>query len=195
MRGEGGFRRTLLRVAVAVLVAAPSTGFANEALWALLRAGGQIVLIRHAETSPGVGDPPGFQLDDCRTQRNLNDDGRRQAEVLRRVMREQGVTFARVLSSPWCRCLDTARIAFGPPTKEPALANLFGRRDPDRAQIRALEAIVGEPHGTDNWVLVSHGATIQVLTGVSLATAEMLVLTPLGQGRFTIAGQIRVDRP
>jgi len=180
---------------VAVALVALSTGIAaNEGIWALLRSGGQVVLMRHAETTPGVGDPAGMRLDDCATQRNLNDEGRRQAEQVGRAFRERGVAVARVLSSPWCRCLETARIAFGPPTPESSLSNLFGRPDPNGAQIAALAAIVGERRGSANWVLVSHGSTIQALSGVSPGFAEMVVVTPQGNGRFALAGRLAVEK-
>lgn len=178
---------------MAALAAIPAAALANESVWALLRSGGQVVLMRHAETTPGVGDPPGMRLEDCATQRNLNDQGRRQAEQVGRAFRERGVKVGRILSSPWCRCLETARIAFGQPTSEPALSNLFGRSDPNGAQVAALAAIVGEQRGSANWVLVSHGSTIQALTGVSPGFAEMVVVTPQGNGRFALAGRLAAE--
>ncbi|MGH6622545.1 MAG: histidine phosphatase family protein [Burkholderiaceae bacterium] len=191
---EQRWRERGLRALVAFALAAVSPIVAgNEALWTLLRAGGQVVLMRHAETTPGVGDPAGMRLDECATQRNLNDEGRRQSEQVGRAFRERGVAVARVLSSPWCRCLETARIAFGPPTTEQALSNLFGRSDPSGAQVTALAAIVGERRGTANWVLVSHGSTIQALTGVSPGFAEFVVVTPQGNGKFTLAGRVPLE--
>ena len=62
------------------LLSLPSPTLADETLWSLLKKGGQVVLMRHAVTTPGVGDPPGFRLDDCSTQRNLTDAGRRDAQ-------------------------------------------------------------------------------------------------------------------
>jgi broad specificity phosphatase PhoE len=180
-------------IALALVAISPAVA-GNDAVWALLRSGGQVVLMRHAETTPGVGDPAGMRLDDCASQRNLNDEGRRQAEQVGRAFRERGVAVARVLSSPWCRCLETASIAFGPPTLEPALSNLFGRSDPNGAQVAALAAIVGERRGAANWVLVSHGSTIQALTGVSPGFAEIVVVTPQGNGRFTLAGRLPVEK-
>src|SRR4030095_4588589 len=87
--------------------------WADDALWALLARGGQVVLVRHGLTTPGVGDPPGFKLGECATQRNLVEEGRREAERLGAALRAHKVPVARVLSSPWCRCTQTARVAFG----------------------------------------------------------------------------------
>src|SRR5262245_46357588 len=81
---------------------------ADEALWSLLKGGGQVILLRHALTDPGVGDPEGMNLEQCSTQRNLNDEGRRHARELGAAFRQYGVPVGRVLSSPWCRCIDTA---------------------------------------------------------------------------------------
>jgi phosphohistidine phosphatase SixA len=74
-----------------------------------------VVLIRHGNAPPGYGDPPGFRMDDCATQRNLDEVGREQAQALGRAFRKHGVRVGRILSSPVCRCLETARLmAVGP---------------------------------------------------------------------------------
>ena len=86
---------------------------ADGALWALLGRGGHAVLLRHAVTDTGVGDPPGFRLGVCATQRNLSEQGRSDARRLGEELRARRVPVAGLLSSPWCRCLDTARLAFG----------------------------------------------------------------------------------
>jgi broad specificity phosphatase PhoE len=95
-----------------------------------------------------------------------------------------------VLSSPWCRCLETARLAFGSAEPWPPLSNLFGRSDNRDEQVRRMRALAGERRTGGNLVLVSHGSTISALTGVHLATAEMVVVTPQGGGRFTVAGRL-----
>ncbi|MGZ5074629.1 MAG: histidine phosphatase family protein, partial [Usitatibacter sp.] len=107
---------TTLLACLALLASAAdarAAGAEDEALWALLRSGGQVVLMRHTVTPPGVGDPPGMRVDDCSTQRNLTEEGRRQAREIGEAVRTHRVEFDRVLSSPLCRCLDTARLAFG----------------------------------------------------------------------------------
>lgn len=174
-----------------IIAASPFAAIANEALWALLKDGGQVVMIRHALTTPGVGDPDGMKLDDCRTQRNLNDEGRRHARQLGQVLRERGVPVTRVLSSPWCRCVETARLAFGEaPEIFAALGNLFGRPERAAGQVAELRPLVGQRPAAGNLVLVSHGSTISALTGISPDTSEMVVLTPQGGGRFTVAGRL-----
>jgi broad specificity phosphatase PhoE len=183
----------MLRVFAFVLLLLAPHARADEALWALLKQGGQIVLIRHGVTTPGVGDPPGFKLDDCRTQRNLSDAGRLEAQRLGAVLRERGIPIARVLSSPWCRCIETARIAFGvDPQTEPALANLFEHGQNRERQLAAFRRLVAAPLTKGNLMLVTHGSTTAAFTGINPGTAEMVIVTPDGDGQFRVAGRIAV---
>lgn len=181
----------LALIAAACLWATPAR--ADEATWALLKTGGQVVLIRHAMTDPGVGDPPGFALDDCNTQRNLSDIGRDEARRLGAAFRARAVPVARVLSSPWCRCIETAKIAFGStPQTNAALGNLFDRSGNRDSQAAAFKELLAQAPKQGNLVLVTHGSTTLAFTGVSPATAEMVVVTPGANGQFKVAGRIPV---
>lgn len=111
-----------LLACVLFLFGLPAAAGADETLWDLLKGGGQVVVIRHASTVSGFGDPPGYRLDDCATQRNLSDQGREEAERIGAAFRGRGVPVESVLSSPWCRCLETARLAFGSVRLRPAEA-------------------------------------------------------------------------
>ena len=182
MRGAVAFLLTSL-------VVAPAAVSTDEQIWVLLNGGGQVILIRHAITTPGVGDPPGMRLEDCSTQRNLTDEGRRDARRLGEGFRARGIVVDRVLSSPWCRCLETARLAFGTVEAWQPLSNLFGRGEARIDQVRQLQVLAGERRTGSNVVLVTHGSTISALTGVMPAPAEMVVVTPQGEGRFTLAGR------
>jgi broad specificity phosphatase PhoE len=170
-----------------VAIGLSGSTLADERLWDLLRSGGQIVLIRHTITTPGFGDPPGMRLDDCSTQRNLTDAGRRHARQIGEEWRKRGIPVERVLSSPWCRCLETARLAFGSAETSEALSNLFGRYENQERQVRALRALVAQAPVKANLVLVTHGSTISALTGVSPDTGEMVILS---QG--ALAGRLSV---
>ena len=169
--------------------------WADDALWALLQKGGQVVLVRHGLTTPGVGDPPGFRLGECATQRNLVDEGRREAQRLGEALRAHDVPVARVVASPWCRCIETARIAFGvEPATDDALSNLFGNsttRDRQVAQFRKL--VAGAPR-QGNLFLVTHGSTTAAFTGINQGTAEMVVVTPEGGERYRVAGRLAVSQ-
>ena len=176
------------------MLSLPLPALADEALWSLLKKGGQVVLMRHAVTTPGVGDPPGFRLDDCSTQRNLTDEGRQDARRVGAAFSARSVVLERVYSSPWCRCVETANLAFGKSEISTALSNLFTHPENRERQVREMRELISV-RGPNNRVLVSHGATILALTGVSLGTAEMLVVTPQSNGQFVVNGRFSAHAP
>src|SRR2546429_9683930 len=103
---------SLNRWVVAAVVCAVSVSPAQaESVWDALRAPGAVVVLRHSY-APGGFDPPDARLEDCATQRNLDDNGRAQARRIGEAFRQHGIAVGTVLSSPRCRCLDTARLAF-----------------------------------------------------------------------------------
>jgi len=177
-------------LALLALVMWQPLALADEALWKLLAKGGQVLMIRHALTAPGVGDPPGFRLEDCATQRNLSEEGRAEARKLGAALKARGVPIDEVLASPWCRCVETARLAFGRSTRWDALSNVFGRPENVAAQLKALRPRVAAHRGKGNLVLVTHGSTTHALTGASPATGEIVVLTPGGKEGFRVAGRM-----
>jgi len=126
-----------------VLVGLPDAARADEALWELLQAGGQVAVIRHASTVPGFGDPPGFRPDDCSTQRNLSEAGREESRRIGAAFRKRGVPVERVLSSRWCRCLETARLAFGSAEPWPPLDSFFDDRSREPEQTRRVRMLIG----------------------------------------------------
>ncbi|HSB69027.1 MAG TPA: histidine phosphatase family protein [Candidatus Methylomirabilis sp.] len=160
-------------------------------MWALLRGGGHVVVMRHASTEPGVGDPPGFRLEDCGTQRNLSGAGREEASRIGAAFRAHGVPIGRVLSSRWCRCLETARLAFGRVEPWPQLDSFFGDRRHESGRTAEVGTLAGQPPVSGILILVTHGVNIAALTGISPAQAETIVLTPQGNGTFRIAGRLR----
>jgi phosphohistidine phosphatase SixA len=162
---------------------------ADEGLWRRLAVGGQVVLLRHAPTPPGVGDPTGFRLVDCVTQRNLTEAGREAAWRIGAAFTARAIPVERVLSSPWCRCLETARRAFGSAEVWEPLSSLFADRTRQAEQTRAFRALAVEKGAGGNTSLVTHGANIVTFVGVSPAMAEMVIVTPQGGGGFTIAGR------
>lgn len=179
-------------VFLALAIASAASG-ADEALWAQLRAGGLVVLVRHAETDPGAGDPPGFRIDDCTTQRNLSAAGREQAKRLGEAFRRERVPVEQVLASEWCRCRDTATLAFGRHESWPALNNLFGRAQNEPAQKRAILERAGAYHGKGNLVLVTHGSVVLPVAGVHPAQGELVVMRPAGAGRLETVRRLRPD--
>jgi phosphohistidine phosphatase SixA len=150
----------------------------GEVAWDLLKAGGHVVLMRHAATTPGKGDPANFRLGDRSTQRNLSDAGRAQAARVGESFRGRGVGVDRVLSSQYCRCLDTANLAFG--RAEEAAALNAAPEDPAkrRDQTDAARKLIRPPPAGGNLVLVTHSTNVHELTGLTIEMGEMLILTP-----------------
>jgi phosphohistidine phosphatase SixA len=178
-----------------VLGGIPDGANADEALWNLLKAGGQVAVIRHSSTEPGIGDPPGFRLDDCSTQRNLSAAGREEARRIGAAFRDRGVPVGRVLSSRWCRCLETARLAFGTAEPWPPLDSFFDARSQEPDRTRRVRQLAGERPDSGNLILVTHQVNITALTGIAPVQGEMILLTPLGGGAFKIAGRLRPAEP
>ena len=157
-------------------------GEADEAR--LLRTGACVVMLRHAQTDPGVGDPPEFDLAQCRTQRNLSEQGRAQARRIGQWFTARQLKPRAVQSSPWCRCKDTADLAFGRHTVLPALSSTFGSNSSSKAQpgqtqaLRALLAAV-PPGQFDVWV--THQVNITALTGDNPAMGDAIILSSAGR--------------
>lgn len=155
----------------------PRTAHADEAaLLQALRSGAVAVLVRHAETEPGTGDPPGFRLQDCPTQRNLSEAGRAQAQRFGAWFESRGITPTIVRNSLWCRARDTARLAFGRSEDWDALANVFADRTQEKRHTDAVRTFVAQLKERQLAVLVSHGATIASISGVQLARGEGVVV-------------------
>lgn len=170
-------RRRLMLGAPALLLAAPP--LSATTVGQRLGAGGHVLLMRHAE-APGVGDPPGLRIGDCSTQRNLSAAGRAQARAAGRWLRSQGLQSARVWSSPWCRCLDTARLLdYGAVTVEPSLSSFFGDYERGPQQREALQAFIARlqdgPPGPAP-LLVTHQVVISAYAGGGVSSAEMVLV-------------------
>jgi broad specificity phosphatase PhoE len=169
-----------LAALVFALALATPAGAADdaEAAWAALDLGA-IALIRHPETSGGSGDPPGFRLEDCTTQRLLNARGRQQAVALGEAWRRRGISVRRMLSSQWCRCIETGILMDISPVQPFApLNNVSGRPEAAQAQAAALKRLVAEWKGPGALVLISHNSTIQAFAGLGLAESEIVVVEP-----------------
>ena len=164
------------------LTAGSAAGLARaqtpDPFWRLLRGGGCVVLMRHAQTEPGLGDPPGFTLGQCRTQRNLSADGRTQARRVGEAFRRQDIAIASVRSSAWCRCADTAQLAFGRHALWPALNSFFQGQGDGDAQTREVLDTVAALRAPVNWVLVTHQVNISALTGEYPAMGELFATRP-----------------
>ncbi len=178
-----------MRWLLLALTLAFAPAHADDALWDALRQGGHVLYIRHSLTTPGVGDPSGFKLADCATQRNLSDEGRAQARRMGEALRARKVPIGEVLSSPWCRCVETAELAFGRHKLWPALSNLHARQENAERQVRELRPRIAAYRGKDNLVLVAHGSVAVALVGERPAMGEILVLKPQPP-EFRVVGRL-----
>jgi broad specificity phosphatase PhoE len=152
---------------------------ASSGFWQRAREGGCILLMRHGVTVAGVGDPPNFRLGDCSTQRNLSEAGREASRQLGKRFVAERIPLASVYSSAWCRCLDTARLAFDPhyPAHQiwPALNSFFqGQGDRER-QTREVLLRAATLRAPANWMLVTHQVNITALTGTVPAMGEVFL--------------------
>ena len=157
--------------------------------WLALKSGDAVVLMRHA-LAPGIGDPPDFNLEDCSTQRNLSEAGRMQAKAIGDVIRANGVIEAMILSSEWCRCMETARLLnLGTPEPAAMLNSFFQDRQSEQAQTLALsESLKKWLHSSGEVrVLVTHQVNISALTGQFASSGEMLIVTMENDGPVVLA--------
>jgi phosphohistidine phosphatase SixA len=186
-----------LLVAGAWLVLAPSPARADDSVVErALRSGGVAIFLRHGRTTPGVGDPPGWKIEDCSTQRNLDAEGRAQAKRVGAWFSRKRIVPTVVRNSPWCRTRDTARLAFGRSQDWPALANLFENRAPEKSNVDEVRHYVAALDRGEIAVLVSHGSSISAFVGEYLAQGEAVVVRPerdaKGEPKMVVVGRIAV---
>ena len=184
-------RRSLVGAAALGMATRWASATDGSDFWRQLRLGGCVVLMRHATTEPGTGDPPEFRLGDCRTQRNLSDDGRAQARRVGQAFAAQGIAPPTVRSSAWCRCTETAQLAFGAHSVWPAI-NSFFQGDAGPAQTREVLQALATHRAPGNLVLVTHQVNISALTGEFLAMGELfLTRPPATDGRLKVLARLR----
>ncbi|HEY4191011.1 MAG TPA: histidine phosphatase family protein [Mesorhizobium sp.] len=173
----------MLRFALALfLLAVPSLAHATDAGWALLRDGGRVVLLNHAMTN-GTTDPANFDITKCTTQRNLSNRGKQQAGKIGALFGARSAPVERVLSSRYCRCLDTARIAFEAEPEPFAPLDLLSTDEATKTkQLADIVGAVRDYSGSDNLVMVTHMENIRALTGVSPREGEAVVVGLDGDG-------------
>ncbi len=177
-----GFQKLTLRLwcALAVVMACATTSTTAQAsdLSDKLQSPEYVLLMRHTR-APGNGDPANYTLDDCKTQRNLSDEGRKQAMAAGNWLKKQGVQTADVRSSAWCRCKDTAELLqLGPVTVEPALASFFDDMAQAKTQNQKLEKFIAtqlKTKGKQALILVTHHVNIYEFVGENIASGDMVV--------------------
>ena len=164
---------------------------ASEQAWKIAQEGDKIILIRHS-LAPGGGDPAGFKVDDCKTQRNLNRTGINQSKKIGKLFKKNKVPVDQVLSSQWCRCKDTAKHAFGDFREFTALNSTF--QSPydknEGKQLNELYDYVNKWDGKGkNLVLVTHYSIITAVTNAVPSSGEIVITNK----DFDVLGSIQTD--
>ena len=152
------------------------TSFANENIVEILKKGGNIIFIRHA-IAPGNGDPQNFDISNCSTQRNLSKDGELQALKIGNFFKENNIKLTKVLSSEWCRCKDTAKIAFGSFETKNFLNSFYDERfskNKDK-QILDFEKFIKNWDYSGNLVLVTHYVVISEILDLATSSGEIVI--------------------
>ena len=164
---------------------------ASDQLWNLAQEGNKIILIRHS-LAPGGGDPLGFKINDCKTQRNLNLTGIKQSKKIGKLFKKNKVPVDQVLSSQWCRCKDTAKYAFGNYKEFTALNSTF--QSPynrnEGKQLKELYNFVKKWDGKGkNLILITHYSIITAVTTAVPSSGEIVI----ADKNFKVLGTIQTD--
>ena len=165
--------------------------YASEQVWNLAKEGNKIILIRHS-LAPGGGDPAGFKIDDCKTQRNLNLVGINQSKKIGKLFKQNKVPVDQVLSSQWCRCKDTAKYAFGDFKEFTALNSTFQfpYNKNEAKQLEDLYAFIKKwKSNGKNLVLVTHYSIITAVTTAVPGSGELVIT----DRNFEVLGTIQTD--
>ena len=168
----------MLRIStLLLLIALTGAAQATEAGWGLLRNGGHVVLIGSA-MAPGTGEPQNFEIDKCRTQRNLSERGRQQARKIGALIAARAAPVERVLTSRYCRTRETARLAFSDSEDFAPLDPPAADETARTAQMEAILQEIRDYSGSGNFILVTHLETIKALTGESAREGEAVIVRP-----------------
>ena len=153
-----------------------SNVFSNENVILELQKGKKIIFIRHA-LAPGNGDPYNFDLDDCDTQRNLDERGIKQSKKIGEFFRKNNIPIDIVLSSEWCRCKDTARFAFGDFQTFNALNSFYDEKfkNNELKQLNDFLIYINNLKGDENLVFVTHYVVISSILGIGTSSGEIVI--------------------
>ena len=164
---------------------------ASDQAWNIAQEGNKIILIRHS-LAPGGGDPTGFKINDCKTQRNLNRTGINQSKKIGKLFKKYKVPVDQVLTSQWCRCIDTAKYAFGNYKEFTALNSTFQSpyNKNEGKQLKDLYSFVKKWNGKGkNLVLITHYSIITAVTNAVPSSGEIVV----ADKNFKVLGTIQTD--
>lgn len=177
--------------AVLVVLALTAPVVAQDAT--ALKAPGVIALMRHA-LAPGTNDPAGFEINDCATQRNLDDRGRVQAVRIGEFLKANGVGFDEIWTSRWCRTQDTAElVAMGPAEIKKPLNSFFAGRGDRAAQTAATLKLIAALPPDRRVLLVTHQVNITALTGTGVSSGEIIVTRRRADTTLEVTGRLLIS--
>ncbi len=169
----------------------PTYAFSTDQIINKLKSGGKILFIRHA-LAPGNGDPDFIDLNDCKTQRNLNEIGVKQSKMIGKFFKINNIPIDKVLSSEWCRCKDTAKYAFNDFETFDALNSFYDEKFHKfkKSQIKKLRNYIHNWDGNKNLVLVTHYVVISEMLNLGVSSGEIVV----SNKNFRILGTIETKQ-
>lgn len=161
-----------------------------------LRQGGYVVLVRHALTDFSQSDTDPNNLENCATQRNLNQAGRDQSTAIGRAIKSLEIPVGKVYSSLYCRCIDTAELAFGKPETKPGLSSfLFETPEEKKRRVNVIKELLGtSPESKTNTFLVTHRIMLRQASGIELAEGGAAVFKPGGNSQFQFIAKVPSSR-
>ena len=178
------------KLLILFIILIPNTSLSNEKFVNYLKEGKKIIFMRHA-LAPGTADPKNFNIDDCSTQRNLSEEGRQQAKNIGNYFEENLIPIDKVISSEWCRCTETAEIAFKKFETNNFLNSFFSEKfSKNRTkQIKNLKKYVNEWDGNKNLVFVTHYVVISEALNYAPSSGEIVI----SNIRFKKIGNIEIE--
>jgi phosphohistidine phosphatase SixA len=142
----------------------------------ILNEGGKLIFIRHAYAQGG-GDPDNFDISNCASQRNLNENGIEQSKRIGNFFLEKNIMIDKILSSEWCRCKQTAKYAFKNYETKSFLNSFFSQKFADNKdkQIKELKEYIKKWNGKSNLIFVTHYVVILETLNISVSSGEIVV--------------------
>ena len=179
-----------LLIVIFITLTSPIKADLNKNLINQLEYGEKLIFIRHAY-APGSGDPNNFNLNDCSTQRNLNSDGRKQARNIGKFFRENKISIYKVLSSEWCRCKETANIAFKEFSTNSFLNSFYSSKyaKNKERQFKELNNYIEKFKSKKNLVLITHYVLISEVLNYAPSSGEIVV----SDKNFNMIGSVEID--
>ena len=165
-----------LLLLIFITINSPIKADSNQNLINELKQGGKLIFIRHAY-APGGGDPDNFDINDCNTQRNLSNSGREQANKIGSFFKVNNILIDKIYSSEWCRCKETALIAFNKFENKSFLNSFFSSKFAENkdSQIKKLKEFINNWDGKNNVIFVTHYVVISEILNQGVSSGEIII--------------------